>query len=92
MRLNFTNQYFLYRVQTREYDLDKIASVLRTSSEVYSDSSTGRDIRVGRHDRSLIMIAYDVEQDGSITPVTVYETSRKQIKYYLKTERFHVKV
>ncbi|MCP4751638.1 MAG: hypothetical protein GY866_12145 [Proteobacteria bacterium] len=72
--------------------MEKVESVLRTSSETYFDTHSGRDIKVGKHGNDLIIVAYDVEQDGSITPVTVYETSRKQIKYYLKEERIHAKV
>ncbi len=92
MQINLTNKYFLYRLKIREYNIEKVESVLRTSSEVYFDTHTGRDIKVGKHDNDLIMIAYDVEQDGSITPVTVYKITRKQIRYYLKEERFHVKL
>ena len=92
MKINRTNKYFLYRLKIREYNLEKVESILKTSSEIYFDSHTGRNIKIGKHDKDLVMIAYDVEQDGSITPVTVYETSRKQIRYYLKEERFHVKL
>ena len=91
MKVNLTNKYFLYRLKVREYELEKVESILRTSFEVYFDSDTGRNIKVGKHDNVLIIVAYDVEQDGSTTPVTVYQTSRKQINYYLKKERFHVK-
>ncbi len=79
-------------LKVREYNLEKVELVLRTSSEVYFDIHSGRDIKVGKHDNELIIVAYDLEADGSITPVTVYQTSRKQIKYYLKEERFYVKI
>lgn len=91
MKVNLTNKYFLYRLKVREYEIEKIESILKTSSEVYVDSDTGRNIKVGKHDTVLVIVAYDIEQDGSTTPVTVYQTSRKQINYYLKKGRFHVK-
>ena len=60
MKVNLTNKYFLYRLRTREYELEKVVSVLKTSTEVYFDRHTGRNIKVGRHDNVLIRNEHEI--------------------------------
>jgi hypothetical protein len=42
---------------------------------------------VGRHDRQLVMIPYEVSGD-TITPVTVHAITRQQIRFRLRAGRF----
>ena len=51
------------------------------------DTATGRAIVVGRHDRQLVIIPYDVE-GSTIIPVTVHAITRQQIRFRLRTGRF----
>ena len=68
-------------------DLTKLERIIRHSSERYFDTETGRTIVVGRHDRRLLMIPYEVEGE-TITPVTVHAITRQQIRFRLRTGRF----
>ena len=51
------------------------------------DTETRRSIVVGRHERQLVIIPYDVEGDA-IIPVTVHAITRQQIRFRLRTGRF----
>lgn len=80
-------EYLQYRAALRGYDLAKLERIIRHSSERYFDTETGRTIVVGRHDRQLLMIPYEVDGDV-ITPVTVHAITRQQIRFRLRTGRF----
>jgi hypothetical protein len=76
-----------YRVALRGFDLAKLEDIVRYSSERYSDTTTTRFVVVGRYDRKLVMIPYEVEGDV-VTPVTVHATTRQQINFRVRTGRF----
>jgi len=79
--------YFKYRIGLRDFDLATVEHIVRYSAEQYRDSATGRNVAVGRHDKRLVMIAY--EQEGNtLTPVTIHATSRQQINSRVKSGRF----
>ncbi len=80
-------EYLQYRAELRGFDLAKLEQIIRHSSERYFDSETARTIVVGRHDKLLVLIPYEVNSD-SITPVTVHTTTRQQIRFRLQTGRF----
>lgn len=80
------SEYLKYRAETRGYDLDKIEDILRFSTERYLDTITNRMIAIGRHDKRLVMIPYEISEK-SIKPVTIHSTSRQQINFRLKTGR-----
>lgn len=85
------SDYIRYRVQLRGFDLSKIEEILRFSDERYFDTATQRMVAVGRHDKLLIMIPYDItekESGATIAPVTVHATTRQQIKFRLSSGRF----
>lgn len=46
-----------------------------------------RRVAVGRHREQLVMIPYE-ENQGTIIPVTIHATTRRQIKYRIKVGRF----
>jgi len=71
----------------RGYDLTKLEHIIRHSSERYFDTETGRSIVVGRHNRQLVMIPYEVDGDV-IIPVTIHAITRQQIRFRLRTGRF----
>lgn len=80
-------EYLKYRAQLRGFDLSQLEQIVRHSGERYRDTETGRMIAVGRHEQSLVLIAYEVE--GSVaTPVTVHAVSRQQIRFRVQTGRF----
>jgi uncharacterized protein YuzE len=64
--------------------LAKLERIIRYSSERYFDTETGRAVVVGRHNKQLVMIPYEVDND-TITPVTVHATCRQQIRFRLRT-------
>ncbi len=79
--------YMKYRLNLRNFDFATVEHILKYSSERYVDRVTGRHIAVGRHKQLLVIIPYEIE--GNIpTPVTIHVTSRKQIKFRLKSGRF----
>ncbi|MBE9009414.1 hypothetical protein IQ250_04265 [Pseudanabaenaceae cyanobacterium LEGE 13415] len=81
------SDYFLYRVELRGFDLERIEQILRYSTERYYDTESDRLIAVGKHEESLVIIPY--EQSGtSITPITIHATTRQQIRFRLRTGRF----
>jgi hypothetical protein len=78
--------YLKYKAQLRKFDLDKIEDIIRYSTERYSDVATGRRVVIGKHDSTLIMIPYEVDEN-LITPVTVHVTTRRQINFRIRTGR-----
>ena len=80
-------EYLQYRVELRGFELARLEHIARHSSERYVDTETGRTIVVGRHDKQLVMIPYEVDGDV-ITPVTVHAVTRQQIRFRLQTGRF----
>ena len=85
------SDYIKYRIDLRGFNLSKIEEILRFSDERYFDTATQRMVAVGRHDKMLVMIPYDISEKESekiITPVTVHATTRQQIKFRLSSGRF----
>jgi hypothetical protein len=85
------SDYIKFRVQLRGFDISKIEEILRFSEERYFDMATHRMVVIGKHDKHLVMIPYDVTEDENgelITPVTIHATSRQQIKFRLNSGRF----
>jgi hypothetical protein len=80
-------EYLKYRARLRDYDLNVIEQVVRYSTERYYDTATFRRVAVGRHDKQLIAVPYDSD-DNSITPVTVHAIVRPQVAIRIKTGRF----
>lgn len=80
-------EYLQYRAELRNFDLTILEHIILHSSERYFDTETGRTIVVGRHNRHLVMIPYEVDGD-IITPVTVHAITRQQIRFRLRAGRF----
>lgn len=80
------SEYMMYRLNLRGYDLATVERILRYSSERYSDTVTGREVAIGRHEKLLVMIPYERES-GTLTPVTIHATTRQQINSRLKSGR-----
>jgi len=76
-----------HRVALRGFDLAKIEYIVRHSTERYLDSATGRGVRVGRHDQTLVIIPCEADENR-IMPITIHATTRQQINFRLKTGRF----
>ena len=79
--------YMKYKAKLRGFDLAKIEHIVRSSSERYFDTATGRRVVVGRHDNTLIIIPYEADEN-SITPITIHATTRQQIRFRIRTGRF----
>ena len=79
--------YMKYRARLRGFDLARIEHIVRYSPERYFDTATGRRVVVGRHENTLAMISYEVDED-SITPITIHATTRQQIRFRIRTVRF----
>ena len=80
-------EYMKYRVKLRGFDLAKIKHIARYSTEHYYDIATQRLVVVGRHDKMLVLVPYECEDD-KITPVTIHATTRQQINFRLKMGGF----
>jgi hypothetical protein len=85
-RVNWT-EYLKYRARTREFDLEVVEQIVQYSTERYYDTATLRTVAVGKHDKRLVLVPYDSDED-SITPVTVHAVSRPQIDLRIRTGRF----
>lgn len=81
--------YMKYRLGLRRFDIAVVEKILRYSSERYIDTSTGRLIAMGRHNRQLVMIPYEKE-GNKLTPLTIHVTSRQQITFRIKSGRFGI--
>jgi hypothetical protein len=79
--------YFKYRVKLRKYNLEKIENILNYSTERYHDNITQRFVVVGKHEKKLVMIPYEKEND-IIVPITIHATTRQQITFRIKSGRF----
>lgn len=79
--------YMKYKARLREFDLVKIESIVRYSTERYVDTETGREIAIGHHDNQLVTIPYEVYQN-SVIPITVHATTRQQIRSRIRTGRY----
>ncbi len=81
------SEYMKYRIDLRGYDLMTVEQILRYSSERYVDTATGRVVAIGRHDKLLVMIPYELK-GRTLTPVTIHATSRQQTNSRIKSGRF----
>ena len=80
-------EYLQYRAELRDFDLARLERIIRHSSERYFDTVTGRKIVVGRHNKQLVMIPYEMDGD-TVIPVTIHAITRQQIRFRLRTGRF----
>ncbi len=80
-------EYMKYRSSLRAYDLVTVEQILRYSSERYVDMVTGRVVAIGRYQKLLVMIPYELK-GRTLTPITIHATSRQQIKSRIKSGRF----
>ena len=81
------SEYMKYRIDLRGYDLMTVEQILRYSSERYVDTATGRVVAIGRHEKLLVMIPYELK-GCTLTPVTIHATGRQQINSRIKSGRF----
>ena len=81
--------YMKYKARLRGFDLAEIEEIVRHSEERYFDTKTGRRVVIGRHDRILVMIPYEANQD-LITPITIHTITRQQIRFRIRTGRYTV--
>jgi len=79
--------YMKYKAKLRGFDLAPIENIVKSSPERYLDTATGRRVAVGRHDKKLVIIPYEADEN-SITPVTIHVTTRQQIDFRIRTGRF----
>ncbi len=82
--------YLEYRTKLREFDLGMIEEIIRYSNERYFDTSTNRKVVVGKHDKTLVLIPYDISENNIMTPITIHATTRQQINYRLWLPRSSV--
>jgi len=87
-RIIVWTEYMRYRARLRGFDLAKIEDIIRYSTERYFDTVTGRSVVIGRHDKMLVMIPYETDDEDTITPVTIHTTTRQQINFRLRTGRY----
>jgi hypothetical protein len=83
----FWTEYMQYRLSLRGFDLAAVEYILRYSSERYLDTVTGRLVAVGRHEKLLVIIPYELK-GNNISPVTIHTTSRQQINSRVRSGRF----
>jgi hypothetical protein len=86
LRIVWTN-YMQYRAKIRGYDLKRLEEIVTGSTERYFDIETGTAVIVGRYDKKLVLIPFEVSEDR-VTPITVHATTRQQINLRLRTGRF----
>lgn len=79
--------YMRYRARLRGFDLNKMDEIVRFSSERYVDEATGRQLVVGKHGNTLVLIPIETRGEH-VVPVTIHRTSRAQIASRLKSGRF----
>ena len=80
-------EYMKFRLGLRGYDHATVEQVLRYSSERYVDTATGRVVVIGRHEKLIVMIPYELK-GHTMTPVTIHATSQQQINSRIKSGRF----
>ena len=91
------DKIFEIQSDTRGFDLVKIEDIIRYSRERYFDTSTDRWVVhlycrwvvVGKHTDTLVMIPHEIDQNKAIIPITIHVTTRQQINYRVKSERFN---
>lgn len=79
--------YMKYRARLREFDLEELEKVVRFSSERYNDEATGRQVVVGKHGDSMVLIPFETLGED-IMPVTVHRTTRQQVAARVRSGRF----
>jgi hypothetical protein len=79
--------YMRYRARLRGFDLDEVEEIVRSSSERYVDEATGRQLVVGRHGDSLVLIPFETRGED-VVPVTIHRTTRPQIASRLRSGRY----
>jgi len=80
--------YFQYRAKLRGFNLANVEEILRHSTERYYDTATDRFVGVGKYASVIVMIPYEIDDESTITPITIHATSRQQINYRIKSGRF----
>ena len=80
--------YLKFRVKLRGFTLESIEDIIRYSNERYFDTSTDRWIVVGKDSNILVIIPHEIDDEGSITPITIHATTQQQINYRIKSGRF----
>lgn len=80
-------EYMRYRAGLRGFDLARIEDIVRHSPEQYIDTVTGRRVAVGRHDRLLVVVPYEMSE-STITPITIHASTRQQINFRIRTGRY----
>ena len=80
-------EYMKYRLSLRGYVLTTVEQILRYSSERYMDTVTERVVAIGRHEKLLVMIPYELKV-CTLTSVTIHATNRQQINSRIKSGRF----
>jgi hypothetical protein len=68
-------QYLFSRAELRGFEVPQREQILRYTEERHFDTVTHRMVAVGKHRDFLVTIPYDIADDQTITPVTVYATS-----------------
>ncbi len=86
MRFVWTD-YMKYRAGLRGFDLVKVEEIVRYPGERYFDTETGRQVVIGGHDRALVLIPYEADQD-SVTPITIHTITHQQIRFRVRTGRY----
>lgn len=79
-------EYLQYRAELRGFDLKRLERIIRHSSERYFDTETERMIVVGRHNKLLVMIPYEIDGD-TVVPITIHSITRQQIRFHLQSGR-----
>lgn len=79
--------YMRYRARLRGFDLDEVEEIVRFSAERYADEATGREVVVGRHGDSLVLIPIETRGED-VAPVTIHLTTRPQIVSRLRSGRY----
>jgi len=86
LRFEWT-EYMKHRALLRGFNLVEIEHIVRHSAERYIDQSTGRLVAVGRGERQMLLIPYEL--DGILVrPITVHATTKLQIDARVKSGRF----
>lgn len=80
--------YLEYRTEFRGFDLGIIEEIVRYGNERYFDTSTNGKVVVGKHDKILVLIPYEISENNTVTPVTIHATTRQQINYRVKSGRY----
>ncbi len=68
-------EYMKYRLSLRGYDLATVEQILRYSSERYVDTVTGRVVAIGRHEKLIVMIQYELKAITTFSPRMVLKRS-----------------